>query len=219
MPLCRGPLSKRVQRCSHLKLACFRNPGGCGADPSYTCMQARDTCDDFLESGQRPSTSLSIPRSLSQPRTALLQHALQAQHSLQQEQQQLQEQGPPSYSSSNWQQHDGLGPELCQGHQGNNPEKHSGPPPSLCVPAALQVDGGPAEQFLQLLQQELNKVWCCCCPPARKPQMDWSLHKQSRLPAAEAHCHNSCCHQKKEVRPAYRSGVQQGIACLQGGSS
>jgi hypothetical protein len=109
-------------------------------------LQARDTSDDFLEASQPPSTSFSIPRSISQTPTALLQHLQQQQHE-------------HDVTGSPNQQHLQDSAELLQQQEGQQQlPRRVGSSPGLRVPEALQLDGGPTEQFLQLLQQELNKV-------------------------------------------------------------
>jgi hypothetical protein len=102
-------------------------------------MQARDSSDSFPEAEQHIGTSFSIPRSVSQPPAALLQ---------QQQQDEQEHAGSP---------HQHLQDRLLQQHQQQTaplrrPSSGSG------VPQALLLDNGPAEQFLQLLQQELHKV-------------------------------------------------------------
>lgn len=63
------------------------------------------------------------------------------------------------YTESSQQQHEQASAELLQQQDPQQQAiRRPGSSPGLRVPEALQIDGGPAEQFLQLLQQELNKV-------------------------------------------------------------
>lgn len=115
-------------------------------------LQARDTADDFVEA--QVGTSFSIPRAVSQPAAALLQHLQQQQHH---------EQELTQHASNILQQHAQVTAELLQQQeQQQQVLRRPGSSPGLRVPEALQLGYGPTEQFLQLLQQELNKVGTTC---------------------------------------------------------
>lgn len=123
-------------------------------------------------------TSLSIPRAVSQSTAALLQH-LQHQH---------RDQEPPQHASSILQQHaQDTAALLQQQEQQQQVLKRPGSSPGLRVPEALQLGGGPTEQFLQQLQQELNKVGSM-------------FHANTQHTARYTCCHNtkSCYKQQQQ---------------------
>lgn len=129
-------------------------------------LQARDTSDDFVEA--QVGTSLSIPRAISQPAAALLQHLQHLQ------QQQHHEQELPQHASSILQQLAQDTAELLQQKEKQQQQvlRRPGSSPGLKVPQALQLGGGPTEQFLQLLQQELNKVGTMGQANTQRPPVD-----------------------------------------------
>lgn len=121
------------------------------------CVQAQAEASGSVEvlASTPHIASLSIPRSLSLSGSS----AAAAIQLLQGHQQQYHEGDDlaslQAASSSSWQlqpQH-----ENSSGLVNLRPTSSSGGG-SVRVPEALQFDGGAAEQFLQLLQQELNKV-------------------------------------------------------------